>query len=500
MPRDSGNVPHSAWRTIETGIRAADVWPELWYRFVTSPSMSDDALLAFLKAYIDHAHHLMAYHTTGNWLAMEGSGLYHVGVLFPEFRAAPEWRTTASQWIHRELNDQVYPDGVQIELSSDYHHVSLENFVAVYKIARLNHTDLPADFLKRLEKMYDFDVFGAMPDRRLPGVQDGGYHDVRHALAEAAGFFPDRADFRWYATGGREGKPPAETSHAFPWAGYYAMRSGWDADARWLWFDGGPFGYGHQHEDKLQIVVEAYGKLLLVDPGNFTYERSKWREYFIDSFSHNVVLVDEQPQRRRGAPRETYIARQPATAIWKTGADMDYVEATFDENFGGNVRRSVAHTRAVLFVKPGFWVVLDTLTASDGKPHTYDALFHFDAKVKADGLRVVTQNAGDANLTVAARPDEGLSLHIVEGQEEPVQGWLPVGLSRVRPAPVGIFTASGVERRMLYVLAPSPKGAADPVKSVEPLGSDPRAARISFIDGKVYEVHFGKGAAEARLR
>ena len=500
MPRDSGNVPHSAWRTIETGIRAADVWPELWYRFVTSPSMSDDALLAFLKAYIDHAHHLMAYHTTGNWLAMEGSGLYHVGVLFPEFRAAAEWRTTAGQWIYRELNDQVYPDGVQIELSSDYHHVSLNNFLAVYKIARLNHTDLPADFLKRLEKMYDFDVFGAMPDRRLPGVQDGNYHDVRHALAEATEFFPDRADFRWYATGGREGKPPAETSHAFPWAGYFVMRSGWEADARWLWFDGGPFGYGHQHEDKLQIVVEAYGKLLLVDPGNFTYERSKWREYFIDSPSHNVVLVDGQPQRRRGAPRDTYIARQPATAIWKTGADTDYVEATFDENFGGNVRRSVTHTRAVLFVKPGFWVVLDTLNASDGKPHTYDALFHFDARVKADGLRVVTQNAGDANLTVAARPDEGLSLRIVEGQEEPVQGWLPVGLSRVRPAPVGIFTATGVERQMLYVLAPSPKGAADPVKSVEPLGSDPRAARITFTDGKVYEVHFGKGAAEASLK
>jgi len=154
----------------------------------------------------------------------------------------------------------------------------------------------------------------------------------------------------------------------------------------------------------------------------------------------------------------------------------------------------------VLFVKPGFWVVLDTLTASDGKPHTYDALFHFDAQVKADGLRLITQNSGDANLTVAARPDDGLSLRIVEGQEEPVQGWLPVGLSRVRPAPVGIFTASGVERQMLYVLAPSPKGAADPVKSVERLGSDPRAARITFIDGKVYEVHFGKGTAEARLR
>lgn len=500
MPSNNGNAPRSAWRTIETGIRAAQVWPELWYRFVTAPSMTDDALLAFLKAYIDHAHHLMAYHTTGNWFAMEGNGLYHVGVLFPEFSAAAQWRTTAGQWIYQEMNNQVYPDGVQVELSSGYHHVSLNNFLAVYKIARLNHAELPADFLKRLEKMYDFDVFGSMPDRRLPGVQDGNYYPVRSALTEAAEYFPERADFRWYATDGREGKPPAETSHAFPWAGYFAMRSGWDPDARWLWFDGGPFGYGHQHEDKLQIIVEAYGKLLLVDPGTFTYERSKWRDYFIDSPSHNVVLVDGQPQRRRGAQRDTYIAKQPAAAIWKTGADSDYVEATFDESFGGSVKRGVTHTRAVLFVKPGFWVVLDTLTSSDGKPHTYDALFHFDASVKTDGVRVVTQNAGEANLTVAARPDAGLSLRIVEGQEEPVQGWLPAGMNRVRPAPVGIFTASGVKQEMLYVLAPAPTGQADPVKSVEPLGTDSRAVRITFTDGKVYEVRFGKGSAEVTKR
>ena len=48
---------------------------------------TDDALLAFLGAYLDHARHLMAFHTTGNWLAMEGNGLFHTGVLFPEFKA-----------------------------------------------------------------------------------------------------------------------------------------------------------------------------------------------------------------------------------------------------------------------------------------------------------------------------------------------------------------------------------------------------------------------------
>jgi hypothetical protein len=495
MPKDAANGPRSAWRTIETGIRAAQIWPEVWYTFVKSPAMTDDALIMFLQAYLDHAHHLMAFHTTGNWLAMEGNGLYHVGVLFPEFRDAPEWRATGGKWIYEEMNNQVYPDGVQIELSSGYHHVSLSNFLGVYKIAKLNGTGLPGDFLKRLEKMYDFDVFGAMPDGRLPGVQDGNYYPVRSALEEGASLFPDRADFRWYATGGESGKPPDATNHAFPWAGYFVMRSGWDPDARFLWFDGGPFGYGHQHEDKLELIAEAYGKLLLVDPGTFTYERSKWRDYFIDSFSHNVVLVDGQPQRRRGARRDTYIAKQPALAVW----GKDYVEATFDENFGGDVKNNVTHTRAVLFVRPDFWVVLDTLKAKDGKDHSYDALFHFDAKVKADGLRVVTQNAGEANLTVAARLDAGVSLKVIEGQEDPVQGWLPAGGNRVRPAPVGVFSARGITREMLYVLAPSPKGAGDPVRSVEPVSGDPRAARITFTSGQVYEIRFGNGNAEARV-
>jgi hypothetical protein len=501
MPETAGNVPRSPWRTIETGIRAAQVWPELWFRFLRSPSMTDDALLAFLGAYIDHARHLMAFHTTGNWLAMEGNGLFHTGVLFPEFKDAAAWRDTAAGWIYAELDNQVYPDGVQIELASGYHHVSLNNFLQVYRIARLNDVALPADFLKRLEKMFDFDVYGATPARRLPGVQDGGYYDVRPALREAAELYPDRSDFLWYATDGAKGKPPAEASHAFPYAGYFVQRSGWDPGARWLWFDGGPFGYGHQHEDKLQILLEAYGKSFLVDPGNYTYERSKWRSYFIDSPSHNVVLVDGQPQRRRGARnRMEYVVKQPLPHVWATGKESDYVEATYDEAYGGSVGKGVQHTRAVLFIKPDFWVMLDRLTAIDGNEHTYEALFHFDCPVRADGLRVLTQNAGQPNLTLLARSGSDLSVKIVEGQEDPVQGWLTKGISAVRPAPVAIYRAQGRTAHILYVMAPAPAGAADPVRAVEPLGADPAAARIVFHDGRTYEVRFtpGKPAAFAR--
>ncbi|MDH7570824.1 MAG: heparinase II/III family protein, partial [Armatimonadota bacterium] len=318
MPDDAGNGPRSPWRTIETGIRAAGVWPHLFYRFLLSPEFTDEALVTMLKGFADHARHLMEHHTSGNWLAMEGNGLFHVGVLFPEFKDAPAWRKTGIGWLYDEMNNQVYPDGVQIELSSGYHHVSLGNFLEAYRIARLNDVPLPDDYLKRLQKMYEFDVYGAMPDRRLPGVQDGNYMSVVRALREASELFPERQDYRWYATNGNEGAPPAETSHAFPYAGYFVMRSGWEPDARWLLFDGGPFGYAHQHEDKLNLIVHAFGKLLLVDPGNYQYERSKWRSYFVDSPAHNVVLVDGQPQRRRNRPSSSYVVKEPLPHVWET--------------------------------------------------------------------------------------------------------------------------------------------------------------------------------------
>jgi hypothetical protein len=494
LPEDAANGARSAWRTIETGIRSSGILWECWTRFLLSPEMTDEALVTFTKSIAEHALHLMAHHTSGNWLTMEGNGLFTVGVMLPEFKDAQKWRDTAIKWLYDEMNIQVYPDGVQVELSSGYHHVSLSNFLGAYKVANLNGVGVPDDYLNRLQKMYEFDVYAAAPDRRIPGVQDGDYHDVRGTLREASGLFPDRADFKWYATDGKEGAPPEKTSHAFDYAGYYCMRSGWEPDANYMLFDAGPFGYGHQHEDKLNLIGYAYGKRVLVDPGNYQYESSKWRQYFIDSPSHNVVMVDGQPQRRRGAAdRSTYVTKEPLTNPWVSNADYDYVEGVFDAPFGGQVGTGVSHTRRVLFIKPDLWVVLDALNAKDGKSHTYDALFHFDAAVTPDaaGLKVFSANADAPNLAIAARLDPGLSLAIVEGRQNPVQGWLPAsGISAVRPAPVAVFTRQGADTQILYVIAPARAGKDNPVAAVEPVAGSPWAAHIRLTDGRAFDVAF----------
>jgi len=157
------------------------------------------------------------------------------------------------------------------------------------------------------------------------------------------------------------------------------------------------------------------------------------------------------------------------------------------------VGTGVSHTRRVLFIKPDLWVVLDSLAAKDGKGHTYDALFHFDAAVTPDaaGLKVFSANADAPNLAIAARPDPGLSLSIIEGQQDPVQGWLPAsGISAVRPAPVAIFTQKGADTHMLYVIAPARAGKQNPVAAVEPVAGNPLAAHIRLTDGRVFDVAF----------
>ena len=128
-------------------------------------------------------------------------------------------------------------------------------------------------------------------------VYDGS--TSRRWMERAARYFPGRADFRWFATAGREGAPPAGRSLVLPYAGQAFLRGGWETNAPWMCMDAGPFGFGHQHEDKLGVTLTAFGRPLLVEGGVYTYDASEWRRYVLSSRAHNVVLVDGLEQSIR---------------------------------------------------------------------------------------------------------------------------------------------------------------------------------------------------------
>lgn len=489
---DSGNRG-VLWRTIEQGIRMGQTWPAAYYLFLGSPSFTDDAMVTMVTSMVEHARQLMEYPTTANWLTMECNGLMHVGVLFPEFKEAEQWRKVATDRLFVELDKQVYPDGAQIELSTGYHQISLDNFAMAWEVANINGISMPEAYIAKMEKMFDYNLHASMPNGYLPGLNDAGLVNVKAYAGKGLKYFPDRKDYLWLATLGKEGTKPTVDSIALPFSGHIIMRSGWEADARYMLFDAGPFGYGHQHEDALSFVIFAYGKYMLIDPGNYPYDNSKWRKYVLSTRAHNTIMVDGCEQHRRDRPRQEYVLSQPMPIKWASGKKYDYASSVYADGYARDNSVKVEHERTVFFVKPDYWIVTDKLTPEDDKPHKYESMFHLDmsgVEVDAASGASHTTDADGANLTIRPARDSSLSVKIITGQEEPfVQGWIRLKDYECRPIPTAAYEKeqAGVTR-MAYVFYPTPEGAKCPVRSVEYIpvqGGEGVALAIDFGDGKV---------------
>jgi hypothetical protein len=472
--------PYSKWRTIEAGIRMFSTWPAAYTVFRKSSSVRDETLISMVKSMIEHGRYLRQHPTTGNWLTMEMNGLYHVGVLLPFVKEAKDWRDFASTRLLAELDTQVYPDGAQIELTPGYHNVALGSFLGLVDAAAAYRYSLPEGYMAKLERMFAYNLWAMRPDRDVPRWNDSWRVDVAGMLRKGFALFPARKDFQWVATDGKEGTLPDHTSHFFPYAGQVVMRSGWDREALFLGFEAGPFGYGHQHEDKLSVVIFAYGKDLLVEGGSYAYDASKWRRYVLASAAHNLVLVDGQGQARAGQPRQNYVAKEPADLAFRSNERYDYARGVYDDGFGKRDQRPAGHTRDVLFLKAErLFVIRDTLASLDGKSHQYEALWHLDVNaVDLDAEKGIaeTHDSG-ANLRMVPFCDQALRAFIVKGQETPtVQGWMPLGhgIRGVRPIPTVIYECGSAEPvTLLTVFQPLRDGQED------------RVLRVSLAAGKV---------------
>ncbi|MFW6438083.1 MAG: alginate lyase family protein, partial [Armatimonadota bacterium] len=489
----SGNSPyHWAWETLNTAVRTSGSWPTSLFRTLDSPEWTDDALVMVTKSFAEHAAHLMKHPTHNNWLTAEATGLYYTGVLFPEFESAALWRETAVQRLYEQMDREVYPDGLEYELALGYGLWVLRNYASVLDFAQLNdlRSEIPADWLDRIESMYDYVLYASMPNGYVPGLNDSGNASRDQYMEKAAEYFSGREDFAWAAEG--VGAPPLETSRAFDYSGHYVMRTGWDRDDLFLLMDAGPFGSGHQHEDKLTFVLYAHGRMHVVDAGNYMYDKSRWRRYVLSTRGHNTVRVDGLDQHRRGL-RDTYVLNYPFEPIgnpWVTGEHFDFVQGTYEEGYGDENEMRVRHERSVLFVRPHYWIIVDRMTPEDDAEHSYESLFHLDADeaIVAEDLSVTSVTGeGESYLKILPLRTDGLGAEVVKGrEEEPVQGWSYAMIDRRGATPTAVYSREGSgEQTMAYVLWPVAAGDEAPVTSVERLqtGEGVVAGEISLTDG-----------------
>ncbi len=435
----SNSIPNTelSWRGLEASFRTCH-WTQIFYELQAVADFSDVARILLLSSILDHAQYLRYFSSWGvNWLIKEMNALATIALYFPEFKLANSWFDYAQTNIVKEFNQQIYPDGVQKELSSHYHRVSLQDFQRFADLTGAAGKLLPPKLKVSLEQMWSYLAYSLRPSGYGVLNNDSDL-DYNLPLVKQAATIYQREDWKYIATNGHVGsKPKACPSVFFPWSGQLIMRNNWSKEAHWAFFDMGSWGvYYHSHNDKLHLSISAYGRDILVDGGRYSYIRDKFWHYFRSSASHNVILVDGNGQKNDFSE-----ALEPKVSHedFHITPEYDFAKGIFDRGFN-NIRDKVSHTRRMIYLRNQFWIVLDSLKVE--RPHQIQPLWHFhpDCTVKIETQSVVSADPGLGNLRIIPVSDLKWDTKLVRGSDNPVQGWWSSNYNVKMPSTTAIYS------------------------------------------------------------
>jgi hypothetical protein len=319
-----GHGPH--WlQAQEVALRAIS-WCWAWHLFHDAPALTPELRERMMRALSWHVRFLerevCAFGKwTHNHLISELCGMHLVGTFFPQLRGADRLAAWTRRLLLREVEKQVWPDGLAGELSTAYMGFVLDNLVAVLACRRESWRGTVLE--QRVASMGDAAAWLTRPDGYLPLLGDSdsgrgwllqedmadrrGYGQLPALLLgrPQAAWLPQQAAPEWSwllgphsQTGADSWNPPA-AGMAFREGGLWCWREHARPDAHWLLLRGGAVRprhwvpQGHHHADALALELVWRGQPLFVDPGTYAYGlETARRAQFRSSLAHSTLWVE----------------------------------------------------------------------------------------------------------------------------------------------------------------------------------------------------------------
>jgi hypothetical protein len=448
----------------------------LWaYQFSLLDRRLDESdHLLWLAAFRDHGlflhRHLELYASPYNHLTLEAAALYAIGVTFPEFDEAGDWRRRGRHVLEDRAGLQFHEDGGSVEQSTFYHHATLGGYLLAAILGRAHGEEFSAPVWTAIERAVEFSMAVIQPDGRVPpigGADDGKpirlehlpFWDFRPYLAIGAVLF-DRGDLKQIA--GRfyedalwllgpsglerfaalDASVPAGPSRALEGSGYFVMRSDWSATADYVLFDCGEQAAGirtddipsaaHGHADCLSVIVSLGGRPVLVDPGFYCYNLDPaWEVFFRKTEAHNTACIDRQDQSRHvGKMAWSHGFRPRLEGRW-TRAPEAWVSGSHDGYARGAA--GVLHRRTV-WLRPDRTVAIHDEFAGAGE-HLVELNFQFAPGVlRLDRGTACLDGRVEIGWTASAGAVEAQAI-APGASEAPESGWIATSLGVRRAAP-----------------------------------------------------------------
>ncbi|MFH6951075.1 heparin-sulfate lyase HepC [Flavobacterium sp. FlaQc-51] len=399
-----------AWRPLEVSDRIQSL-PGTFNLFVNSPNFTPSFLLDFLNLYNKQAAYITQHYTKdGNHLLFEAQRVLGAGAIFPEFKLAENWRKSGIEILTTEIKKQVYPDGVQFELSPVYHVASIDIFLKAYNSAKLAgvEKEFPDSYVKTIENMMVAITKISFPDYNNPMFGDSWVQEKSSRLKQFQSWsnvFPNNQIIKYFATDGKEGAIDF-LSTALPDAGFYTFRNGWDAKSTVLILKASPPGEFHAQPDNGTFELFVKGRNFTPDTGCYIYsgdaEVTKMRNWFRQTKGHSTLTLDNQ----------NMVITKAEQNKWKTSKNLDLLTYTNPSYTNLN------HQRSVLFINEKYFVIIDKAIGSA----TGNLGVHFQLKEDSKPVfdkannKVYTTYADGNNLLIQSLNSDKVTLNEEEGK------------------------------------------------------------------------------------
>jgi hypothetical protein len=395
--------------------------------------------------------HLYAQATDACYIPRHNHGVMQDLSILRHVRRFPALRDAGLLWkiaidrLDQQVADSVTADGIHIENSPGY---------------QVLYTGLLTDAIDVIQRWEEQPsrvvtegrdrLLSALPYLLQPNLTLPQFGDTRNGVVrgQLSGFL-DRArtqavgneavyePLAWVLTQGASGMMPEQLDLVFADGGYAAFRSDWDQgdpeSAVTGHFTCSRLSSAHYHQDETSFEIYGYGHELIVDTGNYSYDRSNpLVRYQYEAFAHNVLIVDDAP----------FVPSQPPGIVdYGVGPELSWVQGAHD-NYAGLGVESLVRTFA--YARPDSFVVVDHVRAPG--THSYAQYFHLhpslsDVSVAGDHTVIARQpdGAGPAVVLAPATPPTRIDTFRGIQTDEMTQGWLFEGFQRAEPSTAVVF-------------------------------------------------------------
>lgn len=307
-----------------------------------------------------------------NHSVSEAAGLLVGALVFPDFPESSKYVKLATNYLVKELDYQVFEDGVYIQNSLNYQRLVIDVLSYVILISKKTNYNLPSEILDKHKKLTLFLASFVAPDGSVPnyGPNDGAhlfpiseYRDFRESLN--------------FASAINDGKRLFESNYAlceffginsidlllknvkptnFEQSGFYRLHNNiFDCFIRCHTYKTRP-----SHSDALHLDISINGKNVFCDTGSYSYNTTKEnKKHFSGIFGHNTVIIDDEDYMK---PVFNF-----GKSNWPVGLVNEFSDAHFDgEHLGYIKSKNIKHRRAIQLLDDTL-IVKDFLTGINKK-------------------------------------------------------------------------------------------------------------------------------------